>query len=303
MASSSIAPDALSQKGHQSIQRDLERREPDALAYLTLFSATALGAGMCAIDYQVFGFGFQSLFPALRNGSSGIDGEGVLCFASVTALLGCEVLLAKASEHWSDQTRRRMNLASTIATGIFVCSAVSLIPLSIWQANDQTQSGDGLISQIAYLAFSAVLACLPPLSVLSMHALIAWAKPALARVARNLPIDRRIRDTRRVLQRREATQAELRKIKQHQAHALTDAKIAEQSAAESAAVVEQVAGHLSRTILARKIGGGSADKPLVASDYPLWNHADIAELESLLGRLEAITPAAIKRRLLEEETV
>ena len=298
----STPPDDLARRVQRSAQADREQREPLALAYTTVWVVLLLCGALLNLEVANFHLALSQLFPALRDGSSGLDGVSTLALASVGGLLLGDALLLYLSEGWSENTRRRVVYLGLLALGVVVVSAMFLVPMSLWQASDAAQVSPAMANEGAIVPFSLLLAGLYPLSLFANFALGEQFKPAIGKIARNLPIDLRVGRKLRALARRDALQAQLRTVEQQLAHAQTDEQIAEECAAQIDAIIGEVRGHIRQVIAARELQTVSADAPAMASDVEWLNRVPVEQLKAHYDDLAKLTPKTIKARILSEET-
>jgi hypothetical protein len=303
MASPQAVPNELGLRVQQSIRKEAEQREPLALAYVLVGCVVMLCAFALFIEWKNIAMALRQLFPTLSNGQGYDDVTGTLAFASVAAIVFGDVLLEKASAHWSERTKRLVDVIGLVALVLFVISAMLLLPTSVVQANDSADAaGDGVVSRGAYLAFALMLAALFPVSLLANFVLFERLKPALAKIQRSLEIERRVRSKRRVLRQYEAARASLRAVQGRLDTLPEPSQVVDEYAAFADAVIGRARGRIGEIIVARETAAGSGgETPLLATDDHLFNHQPMEKLRAHYDYLRTFAPDSIRRIITGKE--
>ncbi|MFX8676746.1 hypothetical protein ABTM32_22070, partial [Acinetobacter baumannii] len=84
-----------------------------------------LGIAVLGVEYKNLDLALFELMPPTTDGS-GYSVTGPLAAASMAAIMVGDVLLDKASEHWSERTHRRVELSGVVSLGTFMLSAMVL---------------------------------------------------------------------------------------------------------------------------------------------------------------------------------
>lgn len=288
----------------QAVRRLLHERhamrEPIGLTKLVALCVSIFGIAVLFIEWQNLQLALTQLFPTLSDGRAVVDPAGLIGLGSMAAIVMGDLLLDKASEHWSERTHRRVDTAGLVSLGLFVVSAMVLLPASIAQANDVATANDGSnpFSLWAYLAFALMLAAWFPMSLFTNFVLFQKLKPALQRINRTWQHDRTQRATAARLDTYVHLTGALGEA-QHNGQAIPDdAELVRQSAAEIAAAIGEVESELNGVILRRKAAAtASPDAPLAATDSDYLNHVPIEALLTHRDYLRSFTPDAIAQLL------
>lgn len=287
---------ALGRRVYDSIKADSEQRESTLGAWITVAAVTVLGAGALGIEWKNITLALEQLLPTLSDGSGYGNVTPTIAFATVGGILFGDVLLEKSSEHWSERTRRRVDLLGVAALVLFALTAMILLPASIWQGNNLSGSdAENMAASFwAYLSFALMLAALFPISLLANFTLLGWFKPAFARLERAWRIDRRVGEKRALLAEHGKLKTALRQAEQQQAAIPGDAELAQMFAARTSATINRPANALNAVLVAREAadaGGGS--EPVVATDNDFLNHLPVGALHAHLDHLQGFTPETV----------
>lgn len=274
------------------------KREPIALTSIVALCTAGLGIAVLGVEYKNLDLALFELMPPTTDGS-GYNVTGPLAAASMAAIMVGDVLLDKASEHWSERTHRRVELAGVVSLGTFMLSAMVLLPASILQANDVADSGSGGgTSAWAYLAFACMLAAWFPMSLLSNFVLFQKLKPALQRIERTWLHDRWQRRVGAKLDEYVEISGALREIEHQRETIPTDAEVTRQAATDISATIGEVESELSGVILRRKAAEmASPEAPLAATDSAYLNAVPIEALIAHRDYLRSYSPQAVEAAL------
>lgn len=274
------------------------KREPIALTSIVAICTAGLGIVVLGVEFQNLNLALFELMPPTSDGS-GYNVTGPLAAASMAAIMVGDVLLDKASEHWSERTHRRVELAGIASLGLFILSAMVLLPASILQANDVADSGSGGgTSAWAYLAFACMLAAWFPMSLLSNFVLFQKLKPALQRIERTWLHDRWQRRVGAKLDEYVEISGALREVEHQREIIPMDVEVTRQTAADISATIGEVESELSGVILRRKAAEiASTDAPLAATDSAYLNAVPVEVLIAHREYLGSFTPHAVEAAL------
>lgn len=274
------------------------KREPIALTSIVALCTAGLGIAVLGVEYKNLDLALFELMPPTTDGS-GYSVTGPLAAASMAAIMVGDVLLDKASEHWSERTHRRVELSGVVSLGTFMLSAMVLLPASILQANDVADSGSGGgTSAWAYLAFACMLAAWFPMSLLSNFVLFQKLKPALQRIERTWLHDRWQRRIGAKLDEYVEISGTLREVEHQRETIPTDAEVTQHTAADISATIGEVESELSGVILRRKAAEmASAEAPLTATDSAYLNAVPIEALIAHRDYLRSYSPQAVEAAL------
>jgi len=274
------------------------KREPIALTSIVALCTAGLGIAVLGVEYKNLDLALFELMPPTTDGS-GYSVTGPLAAASMAAIMVGDVLLDKASEHWSDRTHRCVELAGVVSLGLFVLSAMVLLPASILQANDVADSGGGGgTSAWAYLAFACMLAAWFPMSLLSNFVLFQKLKPALQRIERTWLHDRWQRRVGGKLDEYVEISGALREVEHQRETIPTDAEVTQHAAADISATIGEVESELSGVILRRRAAEmASAEAPLAATDSAYLNAVPVEALIAHRDYLRSYSPQAVEAAL------
>lgn len=292
-----IDPKSVEQ-AHRHIETLRKQRPMMMTAYLRMVSSGFVAGMALFIEWKTIGLALQELFPTLSSGYSFVDVTGPLAFASIGAIVMGDVLLAKASEYWSERARRRLLWCGLAALILFVIAAMAFLPASIWQANDMSNEGAGnpAMSTGAYVAFATMLAALFPVSLLSNFLLFEGFKASLAKLEHARQIEGRIGFGNRLLARISDAQSALRKVRKSEAQSPSQEQIDKSAASRLSACIGKVASQIHYVILLREAAAnGSPDKPLAATEHDHLNALPIERLQSMFDYLTTFTPDFIQQ--------
>jgi len=295
------------QSSESDIVRSVERlrherrakREPITLTSIVALCTAGLGIAVLGVEWKNLDLALFELFPPTSDGS-GYSVSGPIAAASMVTIMVGDVLLDKASEHWSERTHRRMEFAGVASLMLFMLSAMVLLPASIWQANDVMDAGGdgGGASSWAYLAFACMLAAWFPMSLLSNFVLFQKLKTALQRIERTWLHDKWQARTGAKLAEYVALSGELREVEHEAGNLPSDAELTRQAAADISATIGDVESELSGVILRRRAAEmGTADAPLMASDNAYLNAAHIDQLFAHREYLAGFSPETVAQLL------
>jgi len=275
------------------------KREPIGLTSVVALCTAGLGIAVLGVEWKNLDLALFELFPPTSDGS-GYSISGPIAAASMVTIMLGDVLLDKASEHWSERTHRWLDLAGIASLALFVVSAMVLLPASIVQANDvmdATGDGGGASSR-AFLAFACMLGAWFPMSLLGNFVLFKKLKPALQRIERTWLHDRWQRRIGAKLGEYVELSGALRQVEHERDNIPDDAEVTRQAAADISATIGEVESELSGVILRRKAAETAhPDAPLAASGNEYFNVAPAEALFAHREYLRGFSPEAVENTL------